>query len=345
MKGWLRGGFTPTLQKEKDLSYTESISSMQYVEIGGTMQHVVIRGIQKNNPILLFLHGGPGGTSLGALRKYNSELERFFTVVYWEQRGTGKSFWKDLSPDDMTMEQFLSDLHELVLWVKEHLQQEKLFLAGHSWGSLLGILFANRYPEHLHAYIGINQVTDQIESEKRSYEYVLATAKKEKNEKAIKELKEIGPPRNGLYKNIKGTFTQRKLLGKFGGVSFQPNFYSKWLLSNLSSEEYGLPDSIKVLKGLHFSMKYAFPELMRYNTFTEVPALQIPAYFISGKRDRITCPELVEDYFQTLSAPHKEHFSLHHAGHLVSFEKAHDFHDIMIDHILSSYNEKTEKQD
>ena len=97
----------------KKIKSENGISQAQYLELGGVKQYVLIRGEELDNPILLFLHGGPGASATALLRKFNSELEKYFTVVYWDQRGAGKSYDRLMRPEDITVQHYKEDLQEL----------------------------------------------------------------------------------------------------------------------------------------------------------------------------------------------------------------------------------------
>ena len=152
------------------------ISESSFVTLGGIPQWVEVRGADVSNPVLIALHGGPGMPETALLRHFNGALENVFTVVYWEQRGAGKSFSKTIAPESMTIDRFVRDLDELVDRVRARLSKDKVVLLGHSWGSALGTLYAARYPQKVAAYIGTGQIGNLPASETASYEFVLAEA-------------------------------------------------------------------------------------------------------------------------------------------------------------------------
>ena len=186
------------------------IAEMRTITIGSVNQTILIRGENANNPVLLYLHGGPGSTEMIPFRLAHKNLEKYFTVVLWEQRGTGKSFSDDISPSGMTIDQFVSDTHELTGFLLKEFGKSKIVLAGHSWGTILGILTVSKYPNDYYAYAGSGQDINPTEGEKIGYEYTLAKA--QSNKKALNELQRIntGEPyltidNNGdWYGKIKG---------------------------------------------------------------------------------------------------------------------------------------------
>ena len=135
-----------------------SIAEIAYRPLGGLDQWVMIRGESVANPPLILLHGGPGLSETAFFRHFNAPLEKSFTVVYWDQRGAGKSFDRNIPRSSMTVEQFISDLDELVDAVCKRLGKTKVAIFGHSWGSALGVLYAARFPEKVAAYVGSGQI-------------------------------------------------------------------------------------------------------------------------------------------------------------------------------------------
>src|SRR6202521_1698772 len=145
----------------------------------------MIRGESLANPPLILLHGGPGFSEMRLFRHFNAPLEKSFTVVNWDQRGAGKSFDRKISKSSMTVEQFITDLDELVGAVRKRLGKDKVAIYGHSWGSALGVLYAARFPDKVAAYAGSGQIGDWPASEASSYAYVLAEAERRNDLKAL----------------------------------------------------------------------------------------------------------------------------------------------------------------
>jgi pimeloyl-ACP methyl ester carboxylesterase len=171
-----------------------SIAEVQFVSLGGVDQWVMTRGQNVANPVLVLLHGGPGFPEARLWRHFNGALERDFTVVYWDQRGTNKSYARTISASSMTVTQFIADLDALVDLALRRFGKEKVTLYGHSWGSALGVLYAARFPGKVAAYVGTGQVGDWAASESLSYASVLAEAERRRHRRALKQLRAIGPP-------------------------------------------------------------------------------------------------------------------------------------------------------
>ena len=189
-----------------------SVARMEYVELGGFRQWICVRGESVDRPLLLILHGGPGDAEVLPFRRYDAGLEKDFIVVNWDQRGAGKSYSPSIPADSMTIEQILSDAHELVGYLKKSFGKEKIYLLGHSWGTLLGALLASRYPEDFHAYIGMGQWVSMGDNERLCYEFTLSEAQRRGDRKAIALLERIGTPENGLYRDDwMNVLAQRKI--------------------------------------------------------------------------------------------------------------------------------------
>jgi len=322
------------------------ISEIQYMDINGAKQYVLIRSTNQSNPVLLFLHGGPGASATALLRKFNSELENHFTVVYLDQRGAGKSYNKHISKDEIKVKQYIEDAEFLVSYLKNRFSTDKIFLVGHSWGARLGMYLVQKHPENFSAYVGVGQELAAFEGELQSYQYTLQRAKETNNQKAIKELEEIGAPRSGdfsqMYSNgFWGLVQQKEWLLKLGGERYGKTNYTDWIFSIWFSREYGFFDLIKYGKGSGFSAGNAIydPDFNNFNFFEETPEVQIPVFFISGVHDYNTPWSLVEKYYQALQAPHKEFIKFDYSGHSPVFEEPDRFNK----EIIRIYNLVKEK--
>lgn len=317
---------TPPFRDSEGQVLKDSLAEATYLTLGGLKQWVLLRGKSIHNPILIFLHGGPGISVQGLLRYYNSELENHFLVVGWDQRGTGKSYSPRIDPKTMNIPQFISDLHELIQYLKDRFQQDKVYLMGESWGSLLGALYAYKYPQDILSYVGVGQVSDVKKSEKLSYEFALTQAKKLNHTKAIRELNSITSP-GKCYKDVK---KQRKWLVKFGGMHYGKTSLSYLLPKLLSRDEYALPDIIRLVLGSHMSLSSLWPQVFATNLFLQVPKLKVPAYFLLGRHDKSVSTTLAAEYFDFLEAPYKKLIYFEESGHNPFIETPQQFNEAVI---------------
>lgn len=307
---------------------------LEKIILGDVEQWYTARGSKKENPILVFFHGGPGSPQTGAQHKYNRELEKHFLVVNWDQRGCGKSYHKDIKPETMNAQQLLSDAKELVDHLLERFNQKKVFLMGHSMGALLGILFAEKYPEVVAAYVGINQPINRPLEEEKSYKFTLDHATKTNDKKTIQKLKQIGAPIKGSYQTIDGLVTQRTYLTKIGGVTYRKNamFIN---IHYLLSSHFNMKDRLNFFKGFSFSSQHLWGELCSYNIHESIKELKVPVYFVMGRHDKIVHNE-VEDFYLKVKAPRKKLFILENSGHMACFEEPELFNRFMINEVLNA---------
>lgn len=319
---------TPTITTPGPESL-HSIAALERIEIGGLDQWALIRGHDVTAPVVLFLHGGPGNPQISIARKFMAELEKHFVVVNWDQRGSGKSWSNNIDPATMTVDQFVSDTVELTQWLQQRFDQEKIYLVGHSWGSYIGALAAQQHPELFHAYIGVGQMVSFEESEKLSYQYTLDTAHSEDNAEAVAELEAMGPP---PYKNGKeDVIVQRNWLAHFGGLQREVDMTRETVQSILTGREYTLFDGYRYLQGMNYSIDHLYDALPDVNLFAQVPTLEIPVWFVSGKYDYITVSSLTQRYYEQLQAPDKEFILFEKSAHLPLFEEPEKFTELMIE--------------
>lgn len=316
------------------------IAVLETVEIGGVKQTMLIRGENVDNPILLYLHSGPGTTEMSAFRRNHAELEKYFTVVLWEQRGTGKSYSKELTPEMMTIDRMVQDTGEVMKYLLEKFGQPKLFLVGHSWGSMLGILAVQAYPDYIYAYAGSGQEICPAKGEKISYAYTLEKAEERGDEKALKELRQISATFE--YPTIKGNpewyqevITERKWLVKFGGEAVgKSDVSSIYVIPALLPSEYTLMDFIHFGQGSQFSLKTLWPQVMEVNLMESAASLEVPVFFLQGRHDYNTPSLLVEEYYNLLDAPYKELIWFENSGHHPMYEEAELYDSVLIEKLL-----------
>ena len=271
----------------------------------------MIRGESVANPPLILLHGGPGLSETGFFRHFNAPLEKSFTVVYWDQRGAGKSFDRKIPRSSMTVEQFISDLDELVDAVCERLGKTKVAIFGHSWGSALGVLYAARFPEKVAAYVGSGQIGDWAAGESASYAFALAEAQRLGNRRAVKKLRAIGPP---PYTRQRLWSRERTWLSRFEG---RMSLEGAVEFGTSRARRAGVldPRSAQHLRGFRFSLDAMWAEVSRLNLIELAPALQMPVFFFLGRKDHWVPPETSVAYFDALTAPSKKLVWFEESGH------------------------------
>jgi pimeloyl-ACP methyl ester carboxylesterase len=316
------------------------IAVLETVQIGGVDQTMLIRGENVGNPILLYLHSGPGTTEMSAFRANHAELEKYFTVVIWEQRGTGKSYNSDLSPETMTIDRMVKDTGEVIQFLLEKFDQPKLFLVGHSWGTMLGILTVQQYPEYIYAYAGSGQSVQPAVGEKISYAFTLQRAEELGNAQAVKELKQIStsfeyPTITDNPNWYREVITERKWLVKFGGEAVgRSDVSSIYVIPALLPSEYTIMDFIHFGQGSQFSLQALWPQVMQVNLKECAASLSVPVFFLQGRHDYNTPSSLVTEYYDLLDAPYKELIWFENSGHHPMYEEAKLYDSILIEKLL-----------
>jgi pimeloyl-ACP methyl ester carboxylesterase len=293
----------------------DSFSELQVRSIGGLPQTILIRTKDVKNPILIFLHGGPGFPIISYAKKFQNELENSFTVINWDQRGSGKSYTPFIDKNTMTEDQLLKDLDEIIDFACNKFQKNKVFLVGHSWGSVLGKDYVQRKSDKILAFISIGQVVDPIVNDQISYLRLLQGIT---NKKAKKELKKIGsPPYNDFsIKNI----TLRKWINYYGGNDVRVIPRNEIISGTFLQPEYNIVDFIRLLIGNYYSMMTLYPEMKQRNLCDENLEFKIPVYFIVGENDLVTNSELVFQYYEHINAPSKEFDIVKNAAHEICLD-------------------------
>ena len=323
---------TPAFTDEYGQVCPKSIATMETMMLGGVPQRLWFRGSSRDNPALVLLHGGPGG-SLGALfRRYNAELERHFLVVTWEQRGAGRSYKKGIPSASMTVAQFVRDLGEVVELVKAHFRQDKVILLAHSWGTILGTLYAHRHPENVAMYVGVGQIANMPEGERLSYDFARSEAAQRGNRRAATELKRIGPPPHTLN----ALLTERRWVSHFGGNIYRGPSASDLALEALQADEFNLLDLLKLVQGSRFSTKHLWAEMSRIN-FTETHlSFEVPMLFLLGRHDRVAPCTLAAAYLERLSAPYKKVVWFGNSAHNPNYEEPETFNRVILEESLAA---------
>lgn len=306
------------------------IESLETVELGGVGQSIYLRGRDRGNPVLLFLHGGPGVPEMPAARDFGLRLEEEFVVVHWDQRGAGKSCTPAVPDESIRLERILADTLELVDLLRARFGVDKIYLVGHSWGSALGILAVERHPERFHAYVGLGQVVDMRENEEISYRYVVDHAKAEGNEEALTELSRIHPP----YADREELMTQRAWLGHYRGDFHAGGGMERFARALISSPEYTLREKFSFYGCAMNSIDQAWDDLAGIDFIRDAPRIAVPVYFFAGRHDYNTPFELVERYFEILEAPHKEIVWFEESAHSPNLEEPERYQEALIQKVL-----------
>lgn len=290
------------------------------LQINGVLQYVSIRTERKNAPLLLYLHGGPGDAALPLVMKYNRELEKSYTVVIWEQRGAGKSYYQ--FREAVTINDFLQDLYELTKYLLDRFAQAALYLLGHSWGSVLGLRFIQLHPELVHTYIGCGQVVNMRKSCQEAYDFACRHA----DQKAWKRLQKIDCTytADSWLKDL--LFVTGQVVKHKGSLYGQTN-YQKLITPFLGSKYYTIPDLIRRQKGSLQAIQYLWQELMQVN-FEGQTRYQVPIILIEGRYDSHVSSALAKQYFDTIETK-KMFYWFEESCHFPQWSENERFHKVM----------------
>lgn len=316
-----------------------SISEYRTIELGNTKQSVLIRGEDKSNPVLLYMHGGPGNPETSFIVPYQKEWEKHFIVVNWDQRGSARSYDAELDVETLTTEQICSDAIELTAYLKKEFQVDKIYLVCHSYGTYVGMKCIQRRPEDYYAYVGTGQIANQQENERKLIAYALEMAKKDANQEALDELALLGDLPYDKTDFGNKISLSRKWTTYYGGAVYGRDNVNCLYAEALIRPEYSLMDFMHFLKGedLYYSnteKDQARWELFNANLYEEIPSVEIPIYFVQGRNDFITSYEECEKYFYEVQAPHKELIPISECAHNPIVEKTDNVSDILINKVL-----------
>jgi len=309
-----------------------SISSIEKIKLGGIDQYLIIRGVDSTKPVMLFLHGGPGSPETTFMKETNTAIENDFVMVYWEQRGAGKSYSNDIPVESMNLQQFISDTHELSLIIAKRFHKDKIYLMGHSWGSMLGILTAHQYPELYYAYFGIGQVCDQFKGERLAFEWVKEQAKLANDKEAIKDLSALNFPDSSASVEIWGDFLmkERNFANQFGG-GITHKMTGMWPVIKLvlNAKEYTFKEKMNFMSGSIYSLEHMWPEVISTNLFNKIDSMQIPVYIFQGEHDYTTPYPIAKEFYEQLKAPKKEFYAFENSAHSPCMEEVEKFNAIV----------------
>ncbi|MFE7632034.1 alpha/beta fold hydrolase [Kocuria sp. NPDC057446] len=310
-----------------------SVAELTTVAIGGHEQSIMIRGHDRDNPVLLFLEGGPGGTALGAMRASGQGLEEDFVVAVWDQRGTGKSLSALEPTATMTVEQMVADTVAVADHLRNRFGQEKIYLVGSSWGTTLGVLAVQQAPEKFHAYVGSGQMVDQQETDRRMYAETLAWAERTGETDFAQRLRDNGPPPyTDMLAYPDALSTNPEYRDFPHGDDFDPA--SQYPVS-LFVEEYTLTEQVRAMGGIIDTFAVLYPQLQDIDFRRDVPELGVPVYVVEGAHESPGRSDLAVEWFEDLDAPDKELVVLDRSGHTPHLDQPSRFHDVMIDTVLA----------
>jgi pimeloyl-ACP methyl ester carboxylesterase len=315
-----------------------SISEKIWVKINGVEQGMFIKSKDSTNPVLLYLHGGMPDYFL--TNKYPTGLEDIFTVVWWEQRGSGLSYNADIPRETMTLEQMISDTKELTNYLRKRFGQEKIYLMGHSGGTFIGIQVASMTPELYHAYIGVAQMSDQLNSERLAYEYMLEKFRENGNTKMVRKL-ESAPVsmKNGIPDAYAASRDQAMHSLGIGTTHDMKSVIRGIFLPSLISPDYTIIEKVNMWLGKSRSgISILLANMLTSDLSMQVPELKLPVYFFEGIYDYTCSYTEAKSYFEKLKAPMKGFYTFEKSAHSPLFEEPEKMQQILREDVLAGMN-------
>jgi len=318
----------------------DSLAEKIRVTINGAEQGMFIKSKNyKTNPVLLFVHGGPGMPEYWLTEFYpeSRRIEDTFTVVWWEQRGAGLSYDPKTKYDSMTAQQFVSDTLAVTKYLRDRFAKDKVYMLAHSWGSYIGIQAAAQEPDLYHVYIGMGQIVHQIKSEQLAFGYAIEAYQREGNQKMVQRLKAAPPtttvPLPDSYMALRdeymhgiGIGTTRKMASVIYGI-----FLPSWRFRG----GYTLLEKVNLWRGKLFSRSTSlWDEMLETDLVLKVPRLSIPVYFLHGKHDYTCAYPLAKEYFAKIQAPVKGFYTFQESAHSPIFEEPGRTLEILLKDVL-----------
>lgn len=325
-----------------------SISEKVFVNINGVQQGMIIRGRNTENPLLLFVHGGPCFSEYFLADKFPTGLEGQFTVCYWDQRGGGLSYDPGIPLETINLDQLKLDTLAVTQYLCHRFGKEKIYLMAHSGGTAFAIQAAFEEPQHYYAYIGISQIARQAESEKLAYQYMMNRYLEEGNRKMVRKLQAYPIPESDAYvlpffksplrdqsMHELGIGTMRNMRSVFRGV----------FIPVMACKAYTFKEkaNIWISKGSFIRKTALFDHVLSLDLTTKVTELEIPVYFFSGAYDLTVNHDLAKSYMAGLKAPVKGFYTFAKSAHSPNFEEPDKMLQIIQQDVMQGTNELADK--
>lgn len=300
-----------------------SVAELINIPVNGNNQALMLRGRSSENPVLLYLAGGPGGTDLGAMR-LDVALEERFVVATWDQRGAGKSYAALDPSETLTLDQVIADTVEVVNYLRQRFEEDKIYLVGNSWGTVLGVLTVQQHPELFHAYVGAGQMVSLRDTDVMFYQDTLAWAEKTGNSPLLATLRKNGPPPYQDLLKYEAALSHEHDWNPYPELDF-----NKEMPAILFVTEYTWMDRINAFRGFLDTFAVLYPQLQTIDFRRDVQRLDVPVYVVLGRHEVRGRAVLAEEWFNGLDAPSKELVIFEHSGHRTLFEEPAAFSALM----------------
>ncbi|MCU1633028.1 MAG: hypothetical protein JWM61_1680 [Micrococcaceae bacterium] len=326
--GLIRPASTPAIIGA-DGPVAGSIAEIVDVPVGGHDQAILLRGASTEAPVLLHLEGGPGGTGIGRIRNSGQDLEQDFVVATWDQRGTGKSYDALEPTSTLTVEQMVKDTLEVTEYLRSRFGEQKIYLVGSSWGTILGTLAVQRSPGLFHAYVGTGQMVDPFETDQLMYAESLKDAQARGDDDTVTALQDLGePPYENTLDYPVAIASNPKLMNFQHGSDFSA---SSGYPFSFFVGEYTLLEQLRGMAAIAETFDVLYPQLSRTDFRTDVPTLDVPVYIVEGRYEAAGRETLARDWYHLLAAPTKDYIRFPDSGHTPPFDEPGQFAKLMSD--------------
>lgn len=292
-------------------------------KIGGIDQWITVRGKDKNNPVILFVHGGPAAPISPSLWQFQRPLEEYFTMVTWDQRGAGKTYTlndPDSYKDSIHIQQYVADAIEIAEHIKGKYNKEKVILMGHSWGTIVSLHAAIKRPDLFHAYVGIGQVINTHDNERISFNYGLEQAKAHGNQEAVDEMMTIAPYPGDRPITRDRIVLARKWAQHYGGLTAYRDNSTYYYKAARLSPEYLDDEICAINQGSMFTLEKVIDEFLAVD-FKPIKEMSIPVIMFMGRHDYTTPSQPTAEWLDKVKAPYKKAVWFEHSAHMVPWEE------------------------
>lgn len=298
-----------------------AIDDTQQVSAGDASLYLLVRGRRCDAPLLLWLHGGPGGAQTPLFRLYDAALEDGFLVAYWDQRGAGLSYDPEADPTQLSIERHLGDLDRVVDRLRARYGKRRLALVGHSWGSALGLLYAQRHPGKVAVVVGVNPLVSGLRAQQGQYAFARARAAERGDHEALERLRAIGEPPLAAADELR----LQALVDRYGGYFHRRPSFTWAVIAGIASGYIAPWDIPSYIRANEVSLAAMQDELNALDLGRQLTSIAVPVVFMLGRYDRQLDAQQAADYVEGLSAPAKRLIWFEHSAHHIPFEEPERF--------------------
>jgi pimeloyl-ACP methyl ester carboxylesterase len=318
---WSHPGRPRNFVDQRGAPLPRALAEKVFVEMNGARQGMIIESRDTANPVLLFLHGGMPEYFLS--KRYPTGLEDLFTVVWWEQRGAGLSYTPGIARETLTSEQFIADTLAVTDYLRDRFGKDRIYLMAHSGGTFFGIQAAARAPERFYAYLGVAQMSNQVQSEWLAYNYMVAQLRDLGQTDMLRRLEAApvsltdGTP--AAYLRVRDAAMHRLGIGTMHAMT---DFVRGLFLTSLQCREYTLSEKVRLWRGKFTAgVSALWDEALEVDLSERVPSVNVPVYFLHGAHDYTVSYPLAKAYFDRLQAPIKGFYTFQDSAHSPMFEE------------------------